>query len=130
MFVIRDTKSIKWPVTVEVGTDGGKTTKSIFTGEFRKLSATESDEVLEQLQTEEAGASNNGPRLAEVMARNAAYFSNILIGWEGIKDEHGQEVTFSREILSAVLLSPDGFAFVNALNRAVSEIRAGARQKN
>lgn len=82
-----DRHVVKWPVSINVGADGGKIEQQSFTAHFLYLDldgATKAD------QTDEQGG--HRPLLREV-----------LVGWEGIVDGKGKAVAFSPEARERLL---------------------------
>lgn len=107
-FKLATTKKVKWPVTVEVPQDGGKTQKAEFEVEF---------EVLAQDQLEAL------PREGKDM------LAAVVIGWSGVQDEGGEPIEYSEEAKAQLL----GVTYVRAaLFGAYQEVQVGraAARKN
>lgn len=106
-FVLKKVSSYKWPVTVSIPVDGGRFRKETFTAVFRKIGKA---------------------KFAELAELDESSIVNELVeGWEGIKDENGEEVPFSDE--SAALLLDDPFV-CKALIDAYADSVQGAQAKN
>lgn len=139
-FMIDTATTIKWPVTVHLPVDGGEIAEFQFTGEFKRLSEEELDNLLgtgetaaeEELEAsiERVGEPKPDPkRLAKVLAENAELFPQILVGWEGVTLA-GDEVPFRVETLKKQITGPNGAFISKGLWLAIAEIRNGARLGN
>ena len=85
-FVLKKASSYKWPVAVDVPVDGGKFKKETFTAIFKKMSRSAFNDLIEQ------GVD--------------ALIGEIVEGWEGIKDEDGDEVVYSEEAQAELFDDP------------------------
>ena len=106
-FVLKKVSSYKWPVAVDVPVDGGKFKKETFTAIFKKMSRATFSDLVEQGED--------------------ALIAGILEGWEGIKDEDGDEVPFSKAAQADLCDDP---YVLRALISAYSESLGGAQAKN
>jgi len=108
MFKVAKTKTVRWPVTVKVPQDGGRTQDAEFTAEF---------DVIPQ-QTMDA-----------VVLAAGDLLDRVLIGWEGVADESGQATPYSSEAKKDLL---DITYVRHALFGAYSEVQQGraAARKN
>lgn len=100
-------KIVKWPVTVRVPIDGGRSTEETFTGHFKLLTKSRADEL-------DAGT------VYELL-------SEVLVGWDGVLDEDGADVAFTpdhRDALFEFQHTRDGV--LEAYRRAA----AGGKSKN
>lgn len=88
MFKLEKKPSITWPVTVQIPRDGGKTTKATFEAEFRLLDQDEFDRVYSEGGTDR-----------DLLAR-------VLVGWSGVQDDAGGEMTFSDEARATLAAIP------------------------
>lgn len=68
---------ISWPVTVKIPKDEGKTVKATFTAKFKLLP-----------EDEQATVSAQG---------DSDFIAAVLIGWDGVQDEAGNDLQFSNE---------------------------------
>lgn len=76
----------EWPVTVPVPQHGGRVAKHRFTAHFAYLPA---DEI--------------GPASE---AGDEAFVARVLVGWDGVQDEHGEPLPFSAEARAALIQIP------------------------
>ena len=106
-FVLKKVSSYKWPVSVDVPVDGGKFKKETFTAVFKKMSRSAFNDLIEQ--------------------GDDALIGEIVEGWEGIKDEDGDEVLYSKE--TRVELFDDPYV-LRAVISAYTESLLGAQAKN
>jgi hypothetical protein len=91
-FVLSQSKSYSWPVTVEFPIDGGRFDKQSFDAEFKRLPQTRIREIWDAIQ---AGELNDDDLCAEV-----------LVGWVGIQDAKGGDVPFSEKAKTDLLNVP------------------------
>ena len=106
-FVLKKVSTYKWPVTVSVPVDGGKFRNETFSVLFRKIGRSQFNELAEQDEN--------------------ALVDAIVEGWDGIKDEDGDNVPFTDEA-KAVLLD-DPFV-MKAIINAYADSYGGAPAKN
>ena len=112
-FVLKQSDSYKWPVTVEIPIDGGRFDKQTFDAEFKRLPQERNTAILE------------GGRSGDVTDQDAC--SEILVGWSGINDDDGKEVPFSESAKSQLMNVPQvAAAVVTAYFQSVT----GAKRKN
>lgn len=113
MFVLSQSNSYKWPVSVEFPVDGGKFEKQTFDAEFKRMSQTQIEGIRKQIE--------EGTTTDRDLARE------VLVGWSGITDGNGDEVPFSEaargQLLDVPLVSA---AIVMAFITSLS----GRKQKN
>jgi len=88
MFVLKTDHEFEWPVTVRVPVDGGIYASQTFKVRYR-LPA--DDEMKQMLRTTGDDAVN---------ARK------VVAGWSEVKNEHGDDVPFSDELLDKFLRVP------------------------
>jgi len=113
MFVISQSNSYKWPVSVEFPVDGGKTEKQSFDGEFKRLSQTRIEEIRKQIED------------GNITDRD--FSREVLIGWTGIVDGNKEEVPFTESARDALLDVP---LVSSAVVMAFMNSLAGIRRKN
>jgi hypothetical protein len=114
MFKIAQKPTYKWPVTVQIPTDGGRYTKATFTAEFRAMSQKEIDELVL--------AGRDGDRDADLCRE-------LLVGWSGVQDEDGSEIAFSDEAKDRLLnITYVRHGLLDAFFASITG--AGARRKN
>jgi len=107
-FVLKKTATISWPVAVHLAADGGKFKKETFTAVFRELGREEFNRLLDE-------------------GKDEALSDSILVGWEGISDEDGNDMPFTKENKEALL---DNFTVMKALIEAYGSMLQGAKVKN
>jgi hypothetical protein len=92
MFVLSQSESYTWPVTVEFPVDGGRFDKQAFDAEFRRLPQSRIREIWDSIQ---AGDLTDDELCNEV-----------LTGWAGIQDAKGGEVPYSEKAKGDLLNVP------------------------
>ena len=97
-FVLKQSATYKWPVTILLPIDGGKKEKHTFDAEFRRLPQSRTEELATQLKMQER--SDIDPDQILLM-KDAA--KEILVGWSGVQDDSGEEIPFSEAALEQVL---------------------------
>lgn len=97
-FVLKQSATYKWPVSLIIPTDGGRREKHTFDGEFKRLPQTRVNELVTQLQLQQRPDIDPDQILP---AQDAA--REILVGWSGIQDESGEEIPFSETALNQLL---------------------------
>jgi hypothetical protein len=112
MFKIVQNPTYTWPVVIEFPTDGGKTEKSTFDAEFKRLTQSRVDEIKAAVVTGEM--------------RDVDLAREALVGWTGVIDDSGN-VPYSESARDQLLEIPMvASAVVLALLNSIS----GARRKN
>ena len=106
-FILKKTASYKWPVTVEVPTDGGKFERQTFDAIFKKMSRSAFNDLVD-----------NG---------DDSLVDGILEGWDGIKDEDGKDVPFTQKNKKELCDDP---YVMKALIQAYADSVTGAPAKN
>ena len=109
MFKVAQKRTVKWPVTVNVPQDGGRTSKAIFEAHFEVITAEEQQQAI-----------RDGKDLLDVQ----------LIGWnDQVKGDDDQPLAFAEAAKKALL----DITYVRvALFDALGEINTGraAARKN
>lgn len=113
MFVISQKSSYTWPVSVEFPTDGGKTERQSFDAEFKRLPQSRINEIRSLIERNEITDTE--------LARD------ILTGWSGVQDGHGDAVPFSEASRDQLL---DVALVANAVIMAWLGSLTGAKRKN
>lgn len=85
MFTLAREHRFSWPVSFEVPMDNGTRAAQGFTARFRLLPQS---------------------RIEDLSATPQALMAEALIGWEGIREEHGGDLPFSPEAVRALLDVP------------------------
>lgn len=111
-FVLKQSDTYRWPVSVEFPADGGRIDKQTFDGEFRRLSQSRVSELIE------------GAKAGEITDR--AVCEAILCGWSGVSDGDA-EVPFSDAALAQMLDFP---GVERGVIGAWFESLSGAKRKN
>jgi hypothetical protein len=112
MFVIKQTDSYVWPVTVKLPKDGGRFDAQTFDAVFKRIPQTKISEIQ--------------GRVAEGLAVDNDLAREVLIDWKGVTDGEN-EVPFSEGLRDQLLDIPGvGTAIVLAFVESLS----GARRKN
>lgn len=106
-FVLKKVSSYKWPVSVEVPVDGGKFKKEAFTAIFKKMSRSAFNDLIE--------------------AGDDALIDQIVEGWEGVKDEDGDEFEYNDE--NKIALFDDPYV-LRAVITAYTDSVTGSQAKN
>jgi hypothetical protein len=97
-FVLKQSATYKWPVTILLPIDGGKKEKHTFDAEFRRLPQSRTEELATQLKMQERADIDPDQIL---LMKDAA--KEILVGWSGVQDDSGEEIPFSESALEQVL---------------------------
>lgn len=97
-FVLKQSATYKWPVTILIPIDGGQKEKHTFDGEFKRLPQTRVNELVTQLQLQQRIDIDPDQILP---AQDAA--REILVGWSGIQNEAGEDIPFSETALNQLL---------------------------
>ena len=112
-FVLKQTDTYKWPVTVEIPIDGGRFDKQTFDAEFKRLSQDRNNAILEDARMGNAS--------------DVDVCAEILVGWSGVNDADGKEVPFSEATKSMLMDVPQVAA---AVVTAYFTSLPGAKRKN
>jgi hypothetical protein len=91
-FVLSQSESYNWPVTVEFPVDGGRFDKQTFDAEFKRLPQSKIREIWDQIQSGDLSDDD--------------LCQEVLIGWSGINDAKGSEVPFSEKAKADLLNVP------------------------
>jgi hypothetical protein len=117
-FVLDQSDSYTWPVSLEIPIDGGKYERSTFKGKFKRITQSRAREM--------ATSVGDGDTTEVDVCRE------VLIGWEGITDDQGEPEAFSQSKLNQLLEIP---LVANAIGEAFFEsmfgrLTGGAKRKN
>jgi hypothetical protein len=121
-FVLSQSDSYTWPVTLVIPVDGGRREKHTFDAEFKRLSQTRINEIVRQAK-ESSGEIAKDPAMLEDQTACA----EILIGWSNVVDDKGDDVPFSIKALDQLLELP---TIAAQIIRAWSESLEVAKRKN
>lgn len=100
-FVLQQSESYSWPITIILPVDGGRREKHTFEGEFKRLPQTRINEIVRQARAMERGRLSEDEVLED---QDAA--TEILIGWSNVVDDEGNEIPFSAKALAQLLEIP------------------------
>ena len=117
-FVLSQSDSYIWPVTVEIPIDGGRFDRQTFDAEFKRLPQSKVGPMVAELQRlEDLGDLN---RITEIAA-------DVLVGWSGMTGDDGKAIPYSQQALERLLEVP--FLAVAVLKSYIDSIK-GAKRKN
>lgn len=119
-FVLKQSATYKWPVTLVIPTDGGRREKHTFDGEFRRLPQARVNEIHRLQMMGEQGSLD----VAD-MVTPQQIASEVLAGWSGVIDDEGNEIPFSEAALNQLLDLP-GVA-VQVMNAWAGSIEAAKK---
>lgn len=123
-FFLDQSDSYSWPVTVKVPENGGKFRSLTFDALFSRVSTERQEELGRQLLKQKTRL-DFGETDDLLTPRQIA--SEILVGWEGIKDKEGdkgQDVPFSESTKARLLNIPEVVnAILEAWNKSVPEAK-------
>lgn len=91
-FVLSQSESYSWPVTVEFPVDGGRFDKQSFDAEFKRLPQARIREIWDQINAGDIGDED--------------LCQEVLVGWSGIQDGKGGEVPYSEKAKADLLNVP------------------------
>lgn len=100
-FVLKQSDSYSWPITLVLPVDGGRREKHTFDGEFRRLPQSRINEIIRLARAMERGRVEEGEELQDQDAAR-----EVLAGWSGVVDDDGKEIKFSEASLSQLLEIP------------------------
>ena len=100
-FVLKQSATYTWPITLVLPIDGGRREKHTFDGEFRRLPQTRINEIIRLARLQERGKLADDEELQDQDAAR-----EILVGWSGVTDDDGKDVPFSEAALSQLLEIP------------------------
>lgn len=121
-FVLKQSASYTWPITLILPVDGGRREKHTFDGEFKRLPQTRINEIVRLAREMERGRLNEDEALEDQDAAR-----EVLIGWSGVVDDDGKEIPFSDTTLGQLLEIP---TVAGQIVRAWFESLEVAKRKN
>lgn len=89
MFKIDTSNTYKYPVTVQMLDQEGKTVNMTFKAEFKRLPRKEVESIMKSIQAGETS--------------DYDVACNVLVGWEGVIDTDGNAIEFSEGMRDQVL---------------------------
>lgn len=100
-FVLKQSDSYSWPITLVLPVDGGRREKHTFDGEFKRLPQSRINEIIRLARAMERGRIEEGEELQDQDAAR-----EVLAGWSGVVDDDGKEIKFSDAALTQLLEIP------------------------
>jgi hypothetical protein len=100
-FVLKQSATYTWPITLIIPMDGGRRDKHTFDGEFRRLPQSRINEIIKLARAAERGRLNDDE---ELLDQDAA--KEILAGWSGVVDDDAKEIPYSESALAQLLDIP------------------------
>jgi len=124
-FVLKQSTSYKWPVSVKLPADGGKFEKQTFDAEFKRLPQARINEIQADVQVRIKAAERNESVDGSISDQSIA--DELLVGWAGVVDGDGDEVPFSEATKQQLLDIPTVAA---AIIVAYFDSLTGTKAKN
>lgn len=124
-FVLKQSASYKWPVSVKLPADGGKFDKQTFDAEFKRLPQARINEIQAEVQLRIKAAERNEPVDNGITDQSIA--NELLVGWSGVVDAEGDEVPFSESTKQLLLDIP---TVASAIIVAYFDSLTGTKAKN
>ena len=112
-FILAQSDSYSWPVTVEFPVDGGRFEKQTFDAEFKRLPQSRIEQVIE--------------RSNDVSVNDTEFAREVLVGWAGVTGDDAQEIPYSVEAARRLLEVP---LVAGAIVQAFFASLTGAKRKN
>lgn len=113
MFVLKQSDSYSWPVSVRFPVSGGSHQEQKFDGEFIRVTQSRIREIQKQIADEEI--------------TDFDLAKSVLIGWKGVQDESGNDLPFSIEHRDRLL---EVALVAGSVVAAFFESITGAKRKN
>ena len=124
-FVLKQSDSYTWPVSIKLPANGGKREKQTFEAEFKRLPQSRINEI-QLLVQQRIKASERGEDTGEGIT-DQSIADEVLVGWEGIVDGDGEAVSFNKGTKAQLLDVP---MMAGALIEAFFESLVEAKRKN
>ena len=124
-FVLKQSSSYVWPVTVKLPISGGKFEKQTFDAEFKRLPQARINKIQIEVQARIKSSERNEATDDSISDQSIA--EELLIGWSGVLDEDGDEVPFSESIKQQLLDIP---TLATAIIVAYFDSLTGTKTKN
>lgn len=121
-FVLKQSDSYTWPVTLVIPVDGGRREKHTFDAEFKRLPQTRINEIVRQAKGISDDSADNA-----VMLEDQSACAELLVGWSNVVDDSGEEIPFSVKALDQLLELP---TIAAQIIRAWTESLEIAKRKN
>ena len=124
-FVLKQSSSYVWPVTVKLPISGGKFEKQTFDAEFKRLPQTRINKLQVEVQARIKSSERN--ETADDSISDQSIAEELLIGWSGVLDEDGDEVSFTESMKQQLLDIP---TMATAIIVAYFDSLTGVKTKN
>lgn len=124
-FVLKQSSSYVWPVTVKLPISGGKFEKQTFDAEFKRLPQARINKIQIEVQARIKSSERNEATDDSISDQTIA--EELLIGWSGVLDEDGDEVPFSESMKQQLLDIP---TMATAIIVAYFDSLTGTKTKN
>ena len=124
-FVLKQSNSYTWPVSVKLPADGGKFEKQTFDAQFKRLPQGRINEIQVDVQTRIKASERNETLEGGISDQSIA--DELLVGWSGVVDGDGDEILFSEELKEQLL---DISTVASAIIVAYFDSLTGSKAKN
>jgi hypothetical protein len=124
-FVLKQSDSYTWPVSIKLPANGGKRERQTFDAEFKRLAQSRINEIQREVQLR-VKANEKGEDTGEGIS-DQSIADEILVGWDGIVDGDGEPVPFSNAVKAQLLDVP---TMAGALVSAYFESLVEQKRKN
>jgi len=124
-FVLKQSDSYTWPVSIKLPANGGKRERQTFDAEFKRLAQSRINEIQREVQLR-IKANEKGEDTGEGVS-DQSIADEILVGWDGIVDGDGEPVPFSNAVKAQLLDVP---TMAGALVSAYFESLVEQKRKN
>lgn len=124
-FVLKQSDSYTWPVSIKLPANGGKRERQTFDAEFKRLAQSRINEIQREVQ-QRVKANEKGEDTGEGVS-DQSIADEILVGWDGIVDGDGEPVPFSNAVKAQLLDVP---MMAGALVSAYFESLVEQKRKN
>lgn len=124
-FVLKQSDSYTWPVSIKLPANGGKRERQTFDAEFKRLAQSRINEIQREVQLR-VKANEKGEDTGEGVS-DQSIADEILVGWDGIIDGDGEPVPFSNAVKAQLLDVP---MMAGALVAAYFESLVEQKRKN
>jgi hypothetical protein len=112
-FVLKQTDSFSWPVSIELPVDGGRHEKQTFDVQFKRMPQKWIRDIAKKIDADQV--------IDVDVARE------VVVGWSGITDDAGKEVPFSQKALEQLLDVP---TLAGSVVMEFFKATAGVKAKN
>jgi hypothetical protein len=124
-FVLKQSDSYTWPVSIRLPANGGKRERQTFDAEFKRLPQSRINQI-QVLAQQRIKAAENGTDLDNGVS-DQSIADEILLGWDGIIDGDGEPVPFTKTNKALLLDVP---MLAGALIEAYFESLVEEKRKN